>query len=91
MKETILGLLGGGVLVQALNVLATLRPTRRKADADALGAEVTALERTINLIYSKFEESERRAAEREQRLQSEIERLRARVRELEDIIAGRRP
>lgn len=84
MKDVMIGLLGGGTIVQILNLLLTGRPARRRANADALGAEVAALEKTINVIYSRFEDLAMRYATETAALRSEIDSLRSRIVELEN-------
>lgn len=65
MKELILGLLGGGTIVQALNLIYTGRPNARQINAQALGTEVSALERTIILLKDNLEaEMQRHERER---------------------------
>lgn len=88
MKEIIIALLGGGAFVQLCHMLGTLTPERRRTNAEALGTEVAALERTINVIYKQFEESVQRHAgevaslrEEIKRLQDEVARLEQQVRE----------
>lgn len=55
MKEMLIGLLGGGALVQLFTGLATLRQNRRQMNASALGAEVEALEKTIAVLSANME------------------------------------
>lgn len=82
MKDIILALLGGGAAVQLANTLATLRPSRRKMDADSLGVEVGALERTIGVLQKNFELENSRHRQEVEILRAEISSLRAEVASL---------
>lgn len=84
MKDMILGLLGGGAAVQLMNTLMTLRPSRRQMDANALGAEVAALESTINVLRDNMERAETRHREQVEQLRAEVEDLRGCRRRLEE-------
>jgi peptidoglycan hydrolase CwlO-like protein len=82
MKELLMGLLGGGVMVQLFNAIVSARPTQRQMNATALGSEVEALEKTINLLKDNLEaEIMRHAAERKE-LMERIEMLNGRIQEL---------
>lgn len=83
MKELILGLFGGGAVVQAINYLLTLRQNRRQMNATALGTEVEALERTIKVIYENLERQNLTHRSEVESLQKELAALRKRCRELE--------
>ena len=91
MKESVINLavalLGGGVMAELARVLLMLRPSRRRENAAALGAEVEALEKTIGVIYSQFETMARCYAEQTAALRAEVARLQARVAELEAALA----
>ena len=82
MKDIILALLGGGAAVQLINTLATLRPSRRKIEADSLGVEVNALERTIEVLQKNFELENQRHRQEVETLRAEIDSLRAEVASL---------
>lgn len=81
MNEIIIGLLGGGVLVEVLNLVLNRRASRRQMDATSLGTEVTALEAAISTLQGNLERTTAY-------YQSEIERLQGRIRELEGIVAS---
>lgn len=83
MKELIIGLLGGGVITQLASLLLSARGNNRQLNANALGSEVEALERTINLLRSNLEAEFARHEQERVALLSEIETLRNRVRELQ--------
>lgn len=87
MKEIVLALIGGGALVQLANLMVVWRPTRRRANAEAMGAEVEALERTINVIYTKFESLSKLHAAQMAQMRSQVEMLRSRVAQLEGELA----
>ncbi len=90
MKELLIGLLGGGAIVQLVSTLSNLRPARRHANASALGAEVEALEKTIKTLGDNFNaEMERHRAERDS-LRQEISELNARISELNESILSLR-
>ena len=76
MKELLLGLLGGGAVVQLFNAVATLRQSRRQMDASALGTEVQALERTIAVISDNLERQNAAHQAEVETLRAEIESLR---------------
>lgn len=76
MTELIITLLGGGVLVQLLQTMLTLRQSRRQISSTALGAEVSALECAIKTL-------EHNLASTTEYYQAEITRLRDRIRDLE--------
>lgn len=82
MIEIILGILGGGTLVQLINLLVTYRQNRRQLNASALGGEVEALERTIRLLQENLERETQRHNQESERLRSQIERLEKEVCEL---------
>lgn len=77
MTELIIGLLGGGALVQLATLLTTWRQSRRQIDAGALGGEVEALEKTINVLHSNFEQANERHRREQAELLDELQRLRA--------------
>lgn len=77
MKEIIIGLLGGGALVQLLNVAGTLRQSRRSLDSQSLGNEVAALEKTITLLQDNFEREVKRHQTEVAALRAEIVSLRS--------------
>lgn len=83
MKEILLALIGGGAIVQLANLVAVWRPTRRRANAEALGAEVEALERTINVIYTRFESMSKLHAGQMAQMRDQVAALRSRVAQLE--------
>ncbi|MEE1022209.1 MAG: hypothetical protein U0L83_03610 [Muribaculaceae bacterium] len=79
MNDIIIALLGGGAFVQLVNSFATMRQNRRRINADALGIEVGALEKTIEVLQNSFErEMERHKAETAS-LRAEIASLRAEI------------
>lgn len=92
MKETVFNLaaalLGGGVMAELARMLLMLRPSRRRENAEALGTEVAALEKTISVIYSQFEALSRSYAEETSALRAEVARLQKRVAELEAALAA---
>ena len=77
MKEIIIGLLGGGALVQLVNMLATLRPSRRSIDSQSLGNEVAALEKTITVLQDNFDREVKRHQAEGAALRAEITSLRS--------------
>ncbi len=87
MKELIIGLLGGGVAVQLLNLIINARPNRRQLTAKALDSEISALEHTLKILSDNVESQARIHAAERQELQREIERLRHQVAELTDTVA----
>ncbi|MBD5221688.1 MAG: hypothetical protein HDS70_04880 [Bacteroidales bacterium] len=76
LTELIIGLLGGGVAVQLLQTLLTLRQSRRQISSAALGGEVTAMQEAIRTLQENLENSTRY-------YRGEIERLQAHIRQLE--------
>lgn len=86
MKELIIGLLGGGAISQILTTIFSARSSSRQVNANALGSEVEALERTINLLRSNLETEFARHEKERQSLLSEIDQLRKRIRELDERI-----
>lgn len=82
MKELILGLLGGGVVVQLLNLFISARPNRRRLTAEALDAEISALEHTLKVMTENIEIETRRHALERRELKEEILRLENRITEL---------
>lgn len=83
MTELIIGLLGGGVAVQLVQTLLTLRQNRRAIASTALGAEVTALETAIRILQENL-------ATTTAYYQDEIGRLRTQIAHLEGIISEMR-
>jgi len=75
MKEIVIALLSGGAIVQVANMLATLRQNRRQLNASALGTEVAALEKTICVLQSNFENENRRHREEITELRTEVKTL----------------
>lgn len=86
MKELIFGLLGGGVVVQLLNLLVSARPSRRKLTAEALDVEIAVLERTLKVMSDNMEMTNQRHVAEINGLKSEIHRLEKRVGELTDML-----
>lgn len=82
MNELIIALLGGGVLAQLAGTLATLRQNRRRIDADSLGTEVAALEKTISLLSDNYERQAQSHRAETESLRADVASLRARVNEL---------
>lgn len=76
MTDLIIGLLGGGALVQLASLLTTWRQNRRQMAASALGGEVEALEKTIAVLNSNFEQATERHRRETNELRDELERLR---------------
>ena len=98
MKEIIIALLGGGAAVQVANTLATLRQNRRQLNAEALGTEVAALERTISVLRENFERENERQREEITVLRQEIRflhnengRLQVEINRLRQSRAGAEP
>lgn len=93
----LIGLLGGGALVQLFTGVATLRQNRRQMNASALGAEVEALEKTIAVLSANLErqnevhrvevEAMRREIDDLQRSKTTLE---TEVRRLRDMIGRQR-
>ena len=84
MKELILGLLGGGAVVQLLNILISARPNRRKLTAEALDVEIGVLERTLKVMNDNMEMTNNRHKVEINDLKSEIHRLEQKISELSD-------
>lgn len=74
-----MALLSGGALVQLVNIMATLKPSRRSMDSLSLGNEVAALEKTISVLQANFERENERHQREVESLQAEIAGLRAEV------------
>ena len=83
MKELIIGLLGGGVITRLVELLLSARPNSRQRHANAPGAEVEALESTINLLRANLEAEFARHEQEKRVLADEIAALRARIAELD--------
>ncbi len=90
MKNLILGLLGGGVVVQLLNFMVSARPNRRRLTAEALDSEITALEHTLQVLSDNIELTDRRHHLESEKMKLEIERLEKRVEELSKTIENLR-
>ncbi len=82
MNDTIIALLGGGAFVQLINSLATMRQNRRRINADSLGIEVGALEKTIEVLQNSFEREMQRHKTETAALRAEIETLRTEINTL---------
>lgn len=76
MLEILLGLLGGGGAVQLLNMFINRSASRRQMNAESLGKEVEALERTIVVLESTFEKEVNRLRGEIDRLEKEVAALR---------------
>jgi hypothetical protein len=87
MKELILGLFGGGVVVQLLNTLIHRTANQRQLNANALGTEVSALERTIVLLRENLEAEIQRHDRERQLLTERIDALTAQTLSLTADIA----
>lgn len=79
MTTLLLGLLGGGTLVQLLQLLLHLRQDSRNANATALGAEVQALESAIEALRNNLTAETRRYEDERRRLEERISKLEARI------------
>lgn len=87
MPELIMGLFGGGVIGQMVSSILTARPNRRQINAQALGTEVAALERTIRLLRENMEAEIKAHAEERESLRQEIRGLNSRIASLNESIA----
>ena len=88
-ETLIVSLLGGGVLTQIVTAVLHARQNARQLNANALGTEVQALERTISLLKENLEaEIKRHDREREQlmgritQLEEQAEKMRATLKQL---------
>jgi peptidoglycan hydrolase CwlO-like protein len=75
MKEIILAILGGGAAVELLNVVLHRTANSRQLNANALGSEVAALERTIVLLRENLEAEIQRHDRERQALTDRIDKL----------------
>lgn len=87
MTELIVGLLGGGTLVQLINLLVNARTSRRQKQAEALDAEISALEHTLKIVSESVEIESRRHSLERQELKEEINTLRCRLNRLNELVA----
>ena len=78
MTTLLIGLLGGGTLVQLIQLLIQRRSFGRKTDAEALGGEVEALEKAIATLRNNLD------AEVERRFESRIAELEGQIANLEE-------
>lgn len=84
MTTLLIGLLGGGTLVQLIQLLIQRRSFGRKTDAEALGGEVEALEKAIATLRNNLDaEVERHDTER-RRFESRIAELEGQIANLEE-------
>lgn len=79
MKELIIGLLGGGTLVQLINLLLNARSSRRQQQAQALDTEISALEHTIKILSESIDIETRRHSLERQELREEIVALKRQI------------
>lgn len=86
MTELIIGLLGGGTLVQLINLLINARSSRRQQQAQALDTEISALEHTLKIVSENAEIESRRHSLERQELREEIDSLKKRLCRLSDDI-----
>lgn len=90
LSDLLLGLFGGGAIVQLLQTLINRRATRRQLNANALGTEIEALEHTIAVLRTTLD-AEMERHERERRaLLERIEQLNAAVSSLSERVYPRR-
>ena len=88
MKELIIGLLGGGTLVQLINIFINARSSRRQQEAQALDTEISALEHTLKIVSENIEIETRRHSLERQELREEILSLKQQIaRQNDDITA----
>ncbi len=84
MTTLLIGLLGGGTLVQLIQLLIQRRSFGRKTDAEALGGEVEALEKAIATLRNNLDaEVERHDTER-RRFESRIAELEGQIANMEE-------
>lgn len=81
LTELLIGLMGGGVLVQLVQTLLTLRQNRRQINSAALGSEVSAMQEAIRTLQENLENTTRY-------YRGEIERLQTHIRQLEADLAA---
>lgn len=86
INELIIGLLGGGTLVQLVNLLINARTSRRQQQAQALDSEISALEHTLKVISDNIDLETRRHSLERRELEEEISALKQRVAELNEIV-----
>ena len=79
MKELIIGLLGGGTLVQLINLLLNARSSRRQQQAQALDTEISSLEHTIKILSESIDIETRRHSLERQELREEIVALKRQI------------
>lgn len=88
MKELIIGLLGGGTLVQLINIFINARSSRRQQEAQALDTEISTLEHTLKIVSENIEIETRRHSLERQELREEILSLKQQIaRQNDDITA----
>lgn len=90
MTELIIGLLGGGTLVQLINLLINARSSRRQQQAQALDTEISALEHTLKIVNDNAEIETRRHSLERQELRQEIDTLKKRLSTLSDDVEALR-
>ena len=88
MKELIIGLLGGGTLVQLINIFINARSSRRQQEAQALDTEISALEHTLKIVSANIEIETRRHSLERQELREEILSLKQQIARQNDDIAA---
>lgn len=88
MKELIIGLLGGGTLVQLINIFINARSSRRQQEAQALDTEISALEHTLKIVSENIEIETRRHSLERQELRDEILSLKQQIARQNDDIAA---
>lgn len=86
MKELIIGLLGGGVFAEVLNIIIGAKANRRKLQAEALDTEVTTMEHTLRVLADNMDREIKRHDLECERMQAEIAELKQRVCQLTDTV-----
>lgn len=82
LSPLLIGLFGGGAIVQLLQLFVTRRQSARRTDADALGAEVQALENAINTLRRNLDAETERHEKTRARLEARISDLEAQISDL---------
>jgi len=90
MKELIIGLLGGGALVEIVRMMLNNRVDKRKMHAEALDSEVTTMEHTLRVLADNMDRQIQRHNEEREHLLSEIAGLRSQVAELKESVEALR-
>lgn len=82
MTTLLIGMLGGGALVQLVQLIMTRRQNIRQLNAAALGAEVQALESAIDALRRNLDAETERHEKMRCQLEKRIEALEARIASL---------